>query len=311
MIARLNKGFINNQPANWLADIVTKIARNNHLIDCEDSLIPIIEKAIDEHSGTTEKEIVLNAHLYEITSLQRKHLSIIDVDGSLSPLQYIYLFSSPSLLLMENGLYEWPVYKYMIEAYKRDRKYGSLFKQLGKAQSDNLIKSYHGGGNGQLIDLVQMKESENDYKGITHHKIFIVTDSDRESEIAPYPNRQTKDYRFFCDKEGNVDRTFIDTINQPHYHWHMWRKRAIENYLLPEKYKFERLDVENYKNIPLPQRNFVKVSDIIKKYKKGNIGNIARHMSREDYEGVSDKIYIDAEEISEIRLFLLKMVKVI
>lgn len=34
-------------------------------------------------------------------------------------------------------------------------------------------------------------------------------------------------------------------------------------------------------------------------------------MSRKDYEAISDRIFVDEKEMSEIQLFLLKMAKVI
>lgn len=313
MIAHLNTIYVRSQSDLWLSRLISSIVANNHKIKCDNDVTKLIENAVNRHCGTLERELFSNASLYEINALMLNNMTIIDVNGSLSSDQYLNLFGTPSLVLLENSPYEWPVYKMMIDVYKQDRQYGNLFKMLKKAVSptSETLKSLHAGGNGLFVEMIQLKESESDYDGITKYKIFAVTDSDRIGENCPYDGTQKKNYKFLSKKEGDVDRKFIDTLNQPHYHWHMWRKRAIENYFPPEKYEMENLDAQLYKSILPPDRFFLKVEDHVKGYHKEDLSRIARHMGRNDYESISDSIYIEGNEISEIRLFLLKMIRVI
>lgn len=138
--------------------------------------------------------------------------------------------------------------------------------------------------------------------------------SDRVSENAGYLPTPKKLYRFFCgmnSKTDDVDRAYIDTLKQPLYHWHMWRKRAIENYFPPEVFEKINLNVDRYRNYSIPERYFIRVENEIEGYDKKNLVHVAESMSRNDYEAISDKLIIEGEEMSEIRLFLLKMAKVV
>ena len=91
----------------------------------------------------------------------------------------------------------------------------------------------------------------------------------------------------------------------------MWKKRAIENYFPPEAYENIGLNADQYKSHNIPERYYKKVDDEINQYNKKDLENVAASMSRNDYETISDKFMIDGVEISEIRLFLLKMAKVV
>ena len=316
MIAHINKEYIFTCSQEWVALLISTLARNNHLVDCDNGIREFIEQCIRKHCSTIENEFIRTAPFYEITSLKRKHLTTIEVDGSFTQNEYLNLFGEPSLVLLENAPYEWPVYVNMMEIYKKDRQYSNIFAMLRKAaiESPRTLRELHAGGNGHFEAIINLKEKTPEYKGLTKYKIYPVTDSDRESESAHYQPTPKRLYRLFCgitNKDAEVDRNHIDTFNQPHYNWHMWKKRAIENYFPPEAYENIGLNADHYRSHNIPERYYKKVDDEINKYNKKDLENVAASMSRNDYETISDKFMIDGVKISEIRLFLLKMAKVV
>ncbi len=315
MIAHIHYQYILGCEPQWTAKLVVTLAANSHIIDCDTETQKWMEQCVNDHAGTTDKELVKNASLYEITSLKRKYLTTIEVDGAFTKDKYLNLFGNPSLVLVENGPYEWPVYQMMIDAYKNDRNYRNIFAVLLNAVNGphRTLQELHAGGNGSFISLINSKEDSPEYKGLTKLKIYAVTDSDKASETAPYLPTPKSLYRFFCGcrNKEEVDRTNIDTLNQPLYHWHMWRKRTIENYFPPEKYEIIGLNADQYRSYHIPERYFKKVEKEINGYDKNNLKHVAQSMSRRDYEAICDKLTINGNTVSEIQLFLLKMAKVV
>ena len=315
MIAHIDNKYISGCAHEWTAKLIVALAYNNHLVDCDNETKKLIEQYVHQHSGTIDMEMVNNAPLYEITSLKRKYLTTIEVDGSFTQTEYMNLFEQPSLVLLENAPYEWPVYKKIMDVYKHDKEYKNIYAVLLKAANGphRTLRELHAGGNGLFEAMIALKE-QNEYKGLTKYKIYPVTDSDRDSENGIYPPTPKKLYRFFCgidNKKDDVDRSLIDTLNQPHYTWHMWRKRAIENYFPPEAYEKTGLNADQYRSYNLPERYFKKVDNEIDGYEKKDLERVAASMGRKDYEAISDKLTINGIEISEIQLFLLKMAKVV
>lgn len=317
MIARIYKKYIQTCAPKWVALLVATIAGNRHLIDCDNDVKNLIGKCVKEHCSTLESELVNNTPIYEITSLKRRFLTTVVVDGTLSITQYINLFSQPSFVLLENAPYEWPVYKKMMETYKRDREFQTIYEllRIASTQSPCTLCEIQAGGNGMFEATIDSKETSPDYKGLTRYKIYAVTDSDRESDSAQYGATQKKLYRYLSginDKGADVDRTIIDSLHQPHYIWHMWRKRAIENYFPPEAYEALGWNADQYRSLSPSDRSFVKIEDpVVKGYHKKDLEKLPENMSREAYENLCDKIFIDGSWISEIRLFLLKMARVV
>lgn len=316
MIAHIDYTYISHCDPAWTAKLIVTLAHNNHLADCDNETKHLIEQCMYQHSGTIDMELVSNTPLYEITSLKRKYLTTIEVDGSFTQTEYLNLFEEPSLVLLENAPYEWPVYKMMMDVYKNDKEYKNIYAVLLKAAngSHRTLRELHAGGNGLFEAIIASKEQTPEYRGLTKYKIYPVTDSDRDSENAIYQPTPKKLYRLFCgidNKKDDVERNLIDTLDQPHYHWHMWRKRAIENYFPPEAYENIGLNANRYRSYNLPERYFKKVDSEINGYEKKDLQRVAASMSKKSYEAISDKLMINGNEISEIRLFLLKMAKVV
>lgn len=317
MIARLSTNYIKSRDEAWTADLVAALARYGHLADCDDECMDLIERCVDSHCSTTEKEIIGSTSLYEVTALQRRFLTTIDVDGSMSGDMYLNLFGNPSLVLLENGPNEWNVYLQMMEAYKHDRKYGNIFKLLRKAAKNkpSSLESLHAGGKGHVKALINdHNENKAAYRNLAKYKIYTVNDCDRTSTDCDYDPTTKSNYRFLCgfEEDAIVDRCNIDTLTQPLYHWHLWRKRAIENYMTPEAYEAVGMNADRYADCDLPERDYLKVDgSLIPGYNKNRIAEVAKSMSHADYESVCDRIGVNGEVLSEIQLFLLKMAKVV
>ena len=92
----------------------------------------------------------------------------------------------------------------------------------------------------------------------------------------------------------------------------MWYKREIENYFTDDCYIKENVDVSGFPTVS-NQRDYFEIDkSSAPGYDKPLLSSVAEHMSRSDYDMIaSKKFLVNGELLSEIQLFLLKLVKII
>lgn len=289
-----------------LSDLVSAIMDGQHYIKCCPSIRNVIEEAIRGNASTTQYErfhsyagfdIPTQFHLYMTT------LNLSDFEDS----QIEALISRPSWLIIENELNEWPVYKNMMYQYRKDRKFGDFYEMLLQAADKTLIP-HTTGGYGQFQQALTFHDSKDLYHGTLRYKSCTLVDRDTNGPNT-YDANKAKPYTFLSGKEFNgLTDEDIYSLDQPHYIWHMWYKRAIENYFPVESYRAIGANIEK---IPAAEaeRDYLKYNDDI--YQKKDLPKLTVSMTRSKYEKNLKKFPFNGEQISELQLFLLKLVKII
>jgi hypothetical protein len=291
------------------ADIFCGIIENGHYIDCNDEVRKRIDCAIKQHGSTLQKELFNKYKRFDITHEVRKYFTTIDIANH-SVKELKILCSKPSYLLMEHSANEWGVYQSMIGAYKNDKKYKNLFCELERAKNEQRISYLHGGGYGNFPALIKQK-NDNDYYHVFKYKVCVIID--RDTNTASYYDAQKNGlWQFLCNKKANMmNDDDIYVLNQPEYIWHMWYKRSIENYFPNPRYEAIGVTVNS---IPVDRRD----RDYYKfengkplGYNKNYLSQLPDTMGRHDYEKGLKHFRLNGEDLSELQLFLLKLIKII
>lgn len=311
MIFKFDSTFTDTITEQELSDICSLMIAKRQYIDCTESVKASICQAIENHGSTTQKELLYKYKRFDITNELRNYLQTIDLSSGVITLNELKsLLSQPSRLLVENGPYEWEVYKSLIGTYKNDRDFKNLFLLLEEAKHDQRITEYHAGGCTTFPAIIEQQNNSN-YKNIAQYKFCTVFDRDSDDEHT-YDKNKNNLFDFFCQKaHTNITENDIYTLIQNGYIWHMWYKRTIENYFPNQQY--EKLDI-NTSNFPITplKRDYFKINQhTANGYQKGSLPLLVEGMSRNDYEIGLKRFTINGKTISEIQLFLLKLVKVI
>jgi hypothetical protein len=292
-----------------IADICCGIIETGHYIDCNGEVRAHICRAIEQNGSTLQKELFRKYRRFDITHEVRKYFTTIDISNhSVKELKIIY--SKPSRLLIEHSANEWSVYQSMIGAYKNDRKYQNLFCELERAKNEQRISYLHGGGYGNYPALIR-QNNEREYCNVFKYKVCIIVDRDTDT-ASYYDVNKNGLWLFLCNK--NADSLTDDDIyvlNQPEYIWHMWYKRSIENYFPNERYAAIGVNVAS---IPLDRndRDYYKFENGTPLgYNKNNLSKLPKGMGRTNYENGLKHFIVNGEDLSELQLLLLKLVKII
>ena len=155
------------------------------------------------------------------------------------------------------------------------------------------------------------QQEQGPYENVFSEKSCIVFDRDTDDDVSFDSNKNAL-FQLFCNKKSDsVTDQDIYTLNQNPYHWHMWYKREIENYLTNDHYEENGVDVSGFPT-ELKQRDYFKISESVPGYHKSKLSVIAEKMSRADYESLGLRFFtVNGLQISELQLFLLKLVKII
>ena len=312
MIFKIDKTYAKAIKGATLSDLCCKMIEKGHYIDCEGETRSLIEKSIQANASNTQTEWFKSYKGFSITTELRKYLTTISVDGNTYSLADLdRMISKESRVLLENGPYEWDVYKTMIGTFERDRKYGNLFKLLVKARNNKYLSDLHCGGFSTMVAMFD-QQNEGDYRNVFAEKSCFVFDRDTNSDISFDCNKNAL-FRMFCNKDSETvtDRD-IYTLNQSHFHWHMWYKREIENYFTDDCFTRQGVNVDAFPS-ELNRRDYFLIDQSSAHgYQKSKLASIAKAMSRSDYDQMTPKVFVvDGDQLSEIQLFLLKLVKIV
>jgi hypothetical protein len=267
----------------------------------------IIRASIEKHGSTTQKELSLQYKGFDISQEVRKYYSTIIV-SDFSQEELNTLISKDSKVLIENGPYEWPIYQNIIGTYGNDRRYKNLFRALKEAQKEGRISCLHGGGHTTYIRIIE-QNNQADYRNVFQHKACIVFDRDTD-DATSFDKEKNPLFRFLCGKDSStLTNNDIYGLNQQGYIWHAWYKRTIENYF-PDR-QFSNIGVDT-SSIPTDSlmRDYYKFGNL-PQYDKNKLKDLKEGMSRSDYENGLKHFIVNDEDISELQLFLLKLVKII
>ena len=310
MIAKIELEYAQRCDKQWLSHICCTIMTKCHYISCSSKTKDCIIDAINNHASSYEKEQIKSSSAFDPTNEQIKYMTTINL-SDFNEKQCLDLFEKSSLLLIENAPYEWDVYKQMAAAYTHDRSHGNLYKQLIQAIETKKIEPWHGGGFTQYKSLIEQK-STIFADEVIKYKLCALLDSDGcliEKKDTWKAKRNI--YCFLCNIEKEKFTDFeldkIYSLDQKPYIWHMWYKRAIENYFPRKAFEDLGLDLSNYSD--KEDWNYIKFKNF--NYKKEQLPELSKSMSQKDYETGLQHFCIQEEDLSEIQLLLLKLIKII
>lgn len=306
MIVNIDYNYVCGISGQRLSDQCSAIIRNEHFISCDGITRKTIADAIKEYGSKSQQDMFHCYKGFDITREVRTYLTTVDIEQYKSVLEP--LFEKPSELLIENSVYEWKVYKCLPEVYKHDPQFKNLFVLLSKAIKNHRLTFSHGGGHTQYGQLIEQK-NQYQYKGVYKLKCCAIFDRDTENDTS-FDENKNNHFKFFCNKNHQtMTHDDIYCLNQANgWTWHMWYKRAIENYFPKERY--EEI------GLPIGEDELSDYVDIGKKYKqhgydKKLLPKLSEEMSRAMYDRNLKRFNVNNVNMSEIQLLLLKFVKLI
>lgn len=310
MIFAIGQEDIHKIDESAMSDLVSDIMLHGHYIECNAEVRELIKTIIERNGSTTQKQLFAKYKGFDITKEFRQYLTTVVV-SDIKEQETKLLASKESCVLMENSR-EWSVYQNIIGCYKNDRSFSNLFTLLEMAKQKRRIIAEESGGKTNLLQVFKNK-NDNDYLNVARYKFCIVFDRDTNDANSFSPQNNSL-FRFLCNKDSDTIRNEdIYTLDLGNYVWHMWYRREIENYF--PKSQFEKLKYSL--TIPESDDSFYKKAD--EKYKKTNgakynkndLPNLTNEMDRCKYDNNLQQFNINGINVSELQLFLLKLLKII
>lgn len=313
MILVFNNSFLGRHTDVELCDITTAIARNGHYISCSREMGKMMRKAVKDHAGTSDKtSFASGAGFFDYPDHLEKIVRKFEVPDNINAATLIHFISDPSRLVMENGHNEWSVYSHIIDIFEKDAVYGDYYKILKTAKDKGRIHEAHAGGRDGLIKEAESRPIYHDGENLRLRKTCVLfdRDTDNNTDFSGYNNTLfkrlcSKDYTTVTDRD-------IYTLRHDSPQWHMWYKRAIENYFPVSQYDAMGCDTSNISGLTREQRSYFKIEgkkNSVPKYAKGEINKLVKGLSKSALLAELDRLDVDGTTMSEMHLFLLKLVK--
>ena len=307
MIVSISYNYAESISKQDLSDKCALIMCYGHYISCDSRTRLIICNAIKHYCSKTQAGLMLKYKGFDITKECRTYLSTIDLSVYSQNLQRLIVL--PSEILIENAMYEWDLYKLLPEIYKHDPQFKNMFALLSKAMKYSHIVPYHGGGFNQYHLLLKQKDSSS-YAYVYRLKCCAIFDRDTDDAVSFSPKKNSL-FNFLCGKNAEqMNDTDVYTLTQPGgWTWHMWYKRAVENYFPKEKYLELGVNVDEAESSAYGY-DYYNIGNI-HGYKKNMVPNLSCRMSRADFEKKAKHFNVNGVQMSEIQLLLLKFVKLV
>ena len=271
MIVRISYDYAIKCKAAALSDVCDDIVRYGHYISCESKTQEYLMKVVSENGSKTLRDAMRNStEVFDFrTKLQQKYMRTVELDDVLISSGAL---GKPSVVILENAPYEWDVYHHMAESYKHDPSFGSLFSLLVRYMDNHCLAAYNGGGWCQHDKHVLLLENEMGYKNVGKLKLFCLMDSDSPKE-GNIPSDKKKVCNFLCETtDCSLKELPIYTLRQDAYTWHMWYKRAIENYFPDKAYRAAGMDPADLPPLQA-QRDYACIADCVRGYEKEKLKN--------------------------------------
>lgn len=318
MIFRIDKGSFYTMNESKRPVFFHAVRRNHHLIDCKDRSVR--DEIISCLGLKSPDDLIASNGLFKIDQEQYRFLTTIDVSDFKID-QLIILSSEKARIMIENGPYEWPIYKEIVRAYKKDSLCGNIAKWIERAMDRHELYCIHGGGVNTFDALIELEENNVYSDGTFAKKHVIIFDRDTNASNSYNSNQNTLFRRLSGDNNKDSDSVVesdVYSLGQVHYVWHVWYKRTIENYFSNER--FNSLNVGTDR-VPRNQdeRDYCKMDSkeggCLDNYSKRMMAKIAKGMTLHEFESHLHKFNIfiggSSSNISEFQLLLLKIARII
>lgn len=307
MIIRITYTDLDNLATEEISELYYGIAKNGHYLECDDATRAKLNKAVELFGSRMQKKLIKNNHQGHLTAEIRKHLTTI-VANHYTYNELMTIVCKPSCLMIENLAYESDVYRSIIGTYVVDPQYKNLFKKLDNARKRGWLTFLHAGGFGMFEPLLNYY-NQRDYKNVANKKIAVLMDRDTVSGTI-FPSKRGSLFKFLSGKQfAQLTNEDVYTLSQTDYVWHIWYKRAIENYF--PAVQFNNVGCQSHTAPVTPADWSYKNLGKIRHYNKKRLFDISEGMSRASYEANCSKFTVGGISLSEIQLFLLKLIKLI
>lgn len=326
MVFQILKEFCDRYPHADISDILVNIQKNHHYILADVDTRSVLGDIIKTHGSTNDKkhwEAFKERSGFNPDKLLKAHLRNYVIDDGFNFELLRLLTSEPGHVFLENGNYEWPTYKIITETYKNDPRFKYIFRYLHDRMIKKHIVAEHCGGRDEIIPKILSIEAYDPRKSwLMKNKYMVVFDRDTEDDLH-FCNKNDRLFDFCCGKNHTtVKDSDIYTLDQTNLTWHSWYRRAVENYF--DRKCYEECNV-NMLNVPSDPNKYYyfkiedsKIEDgnggkirVCFGYKKSNLHTIASKTDRDRMENDLKNFSSIQGDLSEIQLFLLKLVKLV
>ena len=217
------------------ASSLQKAAEKRHYVEMSPPMQQWIDNELfgsDKYLGTLACEsLVNNMEFWNPASICKRHQTTVTVgygSGMLSVEEMALLVEEPSVVVLENGRYDWAAIKRWIELYRKEREFKTINQQVHRAVTNHWLREHHaGGGSGSIVNVMTVLIPI--YKGLHALRLTAIFDSDKTSAHDTVDHNQSL-------------KAFL---NENHIGWHELAKREIENYFDFETYRRAGLLTDN------------------------------------------------------------------
>lgn len=224
------------------ASSLQKAAEKRHYVEMSPQMQRWIDDELFEsgkYLGTLACELLVkNNEFWKPTSICKRYQTTVTVgygSGMLSVEEMALLVEEPSVVVLENGRYDWAAIKRWIKLYRKERGFDTINQQVHRAVTSHLLREHHaGGGSGSIVNVMTVLISI--YKGLHALRLTAIFDSDKTSAHDTVDHNQSL-------------KAFL---KENHIGWHELAKREIENYFDFETYRRAGLLTDNTQTCAMP-----------------------------------------------------------
>lgn len=311
MIFKISEPFAKACPAPDLSEVCCLIIKNRHFLVVNSHVRQLIRASIVQHGSTKQKQLFKEYHGFNPTLELRNYLTTINVDEVFPLSDLYYLATEAALLVVENSHNEWKIYKELTAYYAKQSEFSNLFELLRIAQEKKLIDALHAGGWSSIKDVVEDHAYIVDSGNLADKKLVSLFDRDT-NDANSYDGNKNALFKFF--NHGidylHIQESDVYSLSQTPKIWHMWCKRAIENYFPDLQYETCGIDISDLQ--ACDDRDYYKFEDNHPRgYKKAILSDLTNNLDLSEFNAGQKRFRINGKDMSEFELFLLKMVRTI
>lgn len=312
MIVNITNNNLSHFKETEWASLLFDIVKNAHFVQGDRNAIKTVVGYGKYHCSTWQKKLIVawEGQHQHLTDELKTFLTALDV-SKFSYTQLHTILHEPSYLMVENLPYENIIYKSIIGIYSKRSEFKNLFTLLDKAKETGYLKFYHAGGYGNEMPLLEFFDKY-DYKDVVKLKFCVLMDRDTESS-TDLPDQRDNLFLYLSGKDkSHLTNSDIYNFTSP-FNWHIWYKRAIENYFPETQYQNIGIDTTQFPVGANANWDYREIK--YGGYKKKRLPQLTVGMSRSNYEQELEHftITINGEQryMSEFELLLLKLVRII
>ena len=284
---------------------VMKALEKHHFVCMNAAIKEWFDKTIVQselYFGTLHREMLeCETEMFCPPTMSKQYLRTVFVgksDGSKSVNEMLFLAEEPSVIILENGKYDWIVLQKWIEKYRKEKSFKNINSEVHRAVKNNWVRDHNGGGKNNIPNVVDSILPI--YKGLHGLKIFTIFDSDKSSSTDTSK-----------DKENNILTSFLD---EKDIEWHVLKKRKIENYFPLTVYEKAGLMVKGIEipSLTLEQLDFMDFNE--KKdctfitMNKSQVEELADNLTKTELQ---ERVYHVDGTIDEVQEIIFKLAKFI